>query len=80
MVDLGGHKRTRPDPSHRPKISSFSCSFWENWPNNMVGESREILDPPLCVFGGEDRVLHHYKAVTTSSESKRESEIFFSFS
>ena len=48
----------------------------------MVGESREILDPPLCVFGGggEDRVLHHYKAVTTSSESKRESEIFFSFS
>ena len=40
LADLGeGGKRGTRKPPPRPKISSFSCSFREDWPNNRLTPS-----------------------------------------
>ena len=56
MADLGLGEGCVPPPPLWPKISSFSCSFWEIWPiirlvsswgGGGVVPSREIMDLPL---------------------------------
>ena len=48
VADLGGGARDAPPPLWS-KISSFSYSFWENWPNNRLAPPPLGLAPPPLV-------------------------------